>query len=37
MRDEETAQYVDGMAFHWYFGGGERGLDGSIGWGLLNV
>lgn len=37
MRDEQTFQYMDGMAFHWYFGGAERELDGSIGWGPLKA
>ncbi|CAM9842799.1 unnamed protein product, partial [Ascophyllum nodosum] len=36
MRDEETSQYVDGMAFHWYFGGASRLLDGAIGWNILD-
>lgn len=35
MRDEETSEYVDGMAFHWYFGGSQRLLDGSVGWNSL--
>lgn len=37
MRDEETSQYVDGMAFHWYFATGERLMDGSMGWGAVNT
>lgn len=37
MRDEETSKYVDGMAFHWYFGGWNRALDGGMGWGCLNM
>ena len=36
MRDKETSQYVDGMAFHWYFGGASRLLDGAIGWNILD-
>lgn len=36
MRDEETAQYVDGMAYHWYFASGERLMDGSVGWEAVN-
>lgn len=35
MRNEETSKYVDGMAFHWYFGGSQRLLDGSVGWNAL--
>ena len=35
MRDEETSKYVDGMAFHWYFGGSQRLLDGNVGWNAL--
>ncbi|CAN0049475.1 unnamed protein product, partial [Laminaria digitata] len=37
VRDKETSQYIDGMAFHWYFASGERLLDGSTGWGGLNT
>lgn len=37
MRDEETSQYLDGMAFHWYFATGDRLMDGSQGWGALNM
>lgn len=37
MRDKKTSKYVDGMAFHWYFGGGERLLDGSLDWSALNM
>ncbi|KAG5187979.1 Glucosylceramidase, family GH30 [Tribonema minus] len=33
MHDPATAKYLDGMAFHWYYGGMDRGLDGSYGWG----
>ncbi|CAM9603532.1 unnamed protein product, partial [Discosporangium mesarthrocarpum] len=32
MEDPEVAQYVDGMAFHWYYHGDERKMDGSYGW-----
>ncbi|CAM9330142.1 unnamed protein product [Chrysoparadoxa australica] len=34
--DPIASEYVDGMAFHWYFGGMDRGMDGSYGWGMLN-
>ncbi|CBN79893.1 Glucosylceramidase, family GH30 [Ectocarpus siliculosus] len=37
MSNEETAQYVDGMAFHWYVASWNRLLDGSMGWGALNT
>lgn len=37
MRDEETSQYVDGMAFHWYVATGQRLMDGSNGWGAINT
>ncbi|CAM9715173.1 unnamed protein product, partial [Phaeothamnion confervicola] len=33
--DEAAAAYVDGMAYHWYFGGLDRGLDGAYGWSQL--
>ncbi|CAN0206041.1 unnamed protein product, partial [Ectocarpus sp. 4 AP-2014] len=37
MSNEETAQYLDGMAFHWYVASWNRLLDGSLGWGALNT
>ena len=30
MRDEETSKYVDGMAFHWYFGCCSTGLSAGM-------
>lgn len=35
--DKEAAQYVDGMAFHWYAGGLDRLLDGTYGYNSVNT
>ena len=34
--DPVAAKYVDGMAFHWYAGAGDRMLDGTYGYNSLN-
>jgi glucosylceramidase len=31
----KSAQYVDGMAFHWYSGSGDRNMDGTYGYDAL--
>jgi hypothetical protein len=31
------SQYVDGMAFHWYGGTGDRLLDGTYGYDAVNA
>mmetsp|Transcript_45189 Transcript_45189/g.141600 ORF Transcript_45189/g.141600 Transcript_45189/m.141600 type:complete len:455 (-) Transcript_45189:222-1586(-) len=34
-RDHDASRYVDGMGFHWYAGGTDRRLDGTLGYNNL--
>lgn len=34
---QSSISYVDGIAFHWYSGGGDRNLDGTYGYNNVNA